>query len=340
VPPRQSETLTEAELRIMHVLWGKGSGTVQQVLDSIKEKPLLAYNSVLTTIRVLERKGYLKHLKDGRAHVYTPLVGQQEATRSEIRHLVSRFFKDSHEQLVLNLLEDQGIGPEEITHLRRCWFRKTSCKRIRLRKTLLGATRNELARYADDDSDNRTALGRAHSECAARRIADRILRLDIAAVLRKQSSGTRFAVWFVALLMVAVLPLLGGFNVGADKGRTWPALGMAQGHLHSAITIPGSWALLSLSPGLWARAWPWHVWRRGSGSCGNCGGAARPSLRRISTQLCSERWKGSVLPAQSGSALRRKCACPPPWFLEADHRSARLDIARTIARGSKRHPAA
>ena len=62
-------------------------------------------------------------------------------------------------------------------------------------------------------------------------------------VLRKQSSGTRFAVWFVALLMVAVLPLLGGFNVGADKGRTWPALGMAQGHLHSAITIPGSWAL-------------------------------------------------------------------------------------------------
>jgi predicted transcriptional regulator len=124
VPPRQSETLTEAELRIMHVLWGKGSGTVQQVLDSIKEKPLLAYNSVLTTIRVLERKGYLKHLKDGRAHVYTPLVGQQEATRSEIRHLVSRFFKDSHEQLVLNLLEDQGIGPEEITHLREMLVQK------------------------------------------------------------------------------------------------------------------------------------------------------------------------------------------------------------------------
>ncbi|MGB7333450.1 MAG: BlaI/MecI/CopY family transcriptional regulator, partial [Terriglobales bacterium] len=73
MPPRQSGTLTEAELRIMNVLWGKGSGTVQQVLDSITEKPVLAYNSVLTTIRVLERKGYLKHLKDGRAHVYTPL---------------------------------------------------------------------------------------------------------------------------------------------------------------------------------------------------------------------------------------------------------------------------
>jgi len=118
VPPRQSDTLTEAELRIMNVLWEMGSGTVQQVLDSITPAPTLAYNSVLTTIRVLERKGYLKHLKDGRAHVYTPLVGQQEAKRSEIRHLVSRFFKNSQEQLVLNLLEDQGVGQEEIDRLR------------------------------------------------------------------------------------------------------------------------------------------------------------------------------------------------------------------------------
>ncbi len=118
MPPRQSETLTEAELRIMNVLWGRGSGTVQEVLDSIDQRPMLAYNSVLTTIRVLEKKGYLKHLKDGRAHVYTPLVGQKEATRSEIRQLVSRFFKNSHEQLVLNLLEDQGIEPDEIGRLR------------------------------------------------------------------------------------------------------------------------------------------------------------------------------------------------------------------------------
>lgn len=118
MPPRQSGTLTEAELRIMNVLWGKGSGTVQQVLDSIDEKPVLAYNSILTTIRVLERKGYLKHLKDGRAHVYTPLVGRKEATRSEIRHLVSRFFANSHEQLVLNILEEQGIEVDEVTRLR------------------------------------------------------------------------------------------------------------------------------------------------------------------------------------------------------------------------------
>ncbi|MGA3195073.1 MAG: BlaI/MecI/CopY family transcriptional regulator [Terriglobales bacterium] len=123
MPPRQSETLTEAELRVMNVLWERRSGTVQQVLDSMTSKPALAYNSVLTTIRILERKGYLKHMKDGRAHVFAPIVQQEEATRSEIRHLVSRFFKNSHEDLVLNILEDQGIEPEELARLRKMLVR-------------------------------------------------------------------------------------------------------------------------------------------------------------------------------------------------------------------------
>lgn len=102
----------------MNVLWLKGSGTVQSILDSLRETPPLAYNSVLTTIRILERKGYVEHVKDGRAHVYAPLVGRQDATRSEIRHLVSRFFKNSHEQLVLNILEDRGMDAEELKRLR------------------------------------------------------------------------------------------------------------------------------------------------------------------------------------------------------------------------------
>lgn len=118
MPPRQSETLTVAELRIMNVLWLKGSGTVQAILDTLPEKPALAYNSVLTTIRVLERKGYIAHSKDGRAHVYVPMVGRKEATRTEISHLVSRFFKDSHEQLVLNILEERGIEADELDRLR------------------------------------------------------------------------------------------------------------------------------------------------------------------------------------------------------------------------------
>lgn len=118
MPPRQSPTLTEAELRIMDVLWPKGSATVQQVLEALPGKPELAYNSVLTTIRILEKKGYVKHVKDGRAHVYAPVIERKEATRSEISHLVSRFFSDSHEDLVLNILEDRGLDANELKRLK------------------------------------------------------------------------------------------------------------------------------------------------------------------------------------------------------------------------------
>jgi predicted transcriptional regulator len=84
----------------------------------MNSKPPLAYNSVLTTVRILEKKGYVRHVKDGRAHVYTPLVAQHEATRFEIRHLVSRFFANSHEQLVMNILEDKSIDDTELRRLR------------------------------------------------------------------------------------------------------------------------------------------------------------------------------------------------------------------------------
>ena len=129
MPRSKSATLTEAELRIMNALWQKGPGTVQQVLDWLPEKPALAYNSVLTTVRILEKKGYVGHLKDGRAHVYQPLVGQQEATRSEIRHLVSRFFRNSHEALLLNILRDEEINEKEVKRLREMLRNSSSSAR-------------------------------------------------------------------------------------------------------------------------------------------------------------------------------------------------------------------
>lgn len=153
MPPRKSETLTEAELRLMDVLWLKGSATVQQVLDALPEKPALAYNSVLTTIRVLENKGYLEHVKDGRAHIYKPILEREEATRSEIRHLVSRFFKNSHELLVLNILEDlssENMGSDatglEAVELKRLRELLRSTEDTRQQKTILEArleTRSE-----------------------------------------------------------------------------------------------------------------------------------------------------------------------------------------------------
>jgi predicted transcriptional regulator len=88
------------------------------VLEGLPDELPLAYNSVLTTIRILEKKGYVKHIKDGRAHVYTPLVERKEATRSEIHRLVNRFFGNSHELLVLNILEERGMDAAELKRLR------------------------------------------------------------------------------------------------------------------------------------------------------------------------------------------------------------------------------
>ncbi len=119
MPRRQSATLTEAELRIMEVLWQRRSGTVQQVLDDLTQKPALAYNSVLTIIRILEKKGYVEHAKDGRAHIYAPVIEREDARRSEVRHLVSRFFRNSQEQLALNILEERGLDREEIERLKQ-----------------------------------------------------------------------------------------------------------------------------------------------------------------------------------------------------------------------------
>lgn len=115
----KSATLTEAELRIMNVLWERGASTVHEVLQALPMEPALAYNSVLTIIRILEKKGYVAHVKDKRAHVFTPRVDRKDATRFEVRHLVNRFFGNSEDLLILNILEERSIDAEELARLRQ-----------------------------------------------------------------------------------------------------------------------------------------------------------------------------------------------------------------------------
>ena len=118
---KRSPNLTEAELRLMDVLWERGSATVADVADALPKELGLAYNTVLTTLRILEDKGYLTHSKseEGRAFVYTPVVGRQEASRNAVRYLVSRFFRDSPELLVLNLLENEELSEPELRRIRQ-----------------------------------------------------------------------------------------------------------------------------------------------------------------------------------------------------------------------------
>lgn len=121
MPRPPSINLTEAELRIMDVIWDKGSASVADVAEALPKKPELAYNTVLTTMRILEDKGYLTHTKpkEGRAFVYAPVVGRDEASRKAVRHLVSRFFRDSPELLVLNLLRDEELSQAELDRIRK-----------------------------------------------------------------------------------------------------------------------------------------------------------------------------------------------------------------------------
>ncbi len=70
MPPKKSNTLTEAELRLMKILWRQGESAVTDLVAAMPEGEPLAYNSVLTTIRILEQKGYVEHRQEGRAFVY------------------------------------------------------------------------------------------------------------------------------------------------------------------------------------------------------------------------------------------------------------------------------
>jgi len=118
MPPRKSNTLTEAELRLMKILWRRGESAVTDLVAALPEGEPLAYNSVLTTIRILEQKGYVAHRQEGRAFVYRPAVAEDEASRSEVRNVLGRFFGNSREQLVLSLLGDEEIDAEELERLK------------------------------------------------------------------------------------------------------------------------------------------------------------------------------------------------------------------------------
>ena len=88
------------------------------LVAAMPEGEPLAYNSVLTTVRILEQKGYVEHRQEGRAFVYRPCVHEHEASRSEVRHVLKRFFGDSRERLLLSLLGDEEISPKELERLK------------------------------------------------------------------------------------------------------------------------------------------------------------------------------------------------------------------------------
>ncbi len=116
---KKSRTLTDAEHRIMEILWRKGAATVAEVAEALAGKDGSAYTTVLTMMRILHTKGYVSCNRRERAHVFRPRLERAAAARKAVRQVLARFFADSPGELVLTFLRDEEIRPEELDELKR-----------------------------------------------------------------------------------------------------------------------------------------------------------------------------------------------------------------------------
>ena len=108
--------LGDRELDVMGALWELGSGTVTEVRERLPAD--LAYTTVLTILRNLEAKGFLKHKVEGKAHRYFPRVAQRTARRNALAQILDKFFHGSPEQLIAQLVEDEKLSAADLKRLR------------------------------------------------------------------------------------------------------------------------------------------------------------------------------------------------------------------------------
>jgi predicted transcriptional regulator len=116
---RRSVPLTEAEQRLMEIVWSAGPATVGHIVEAIPAAERPAYNTVQTIMKILERKGYVEHRAEGRAFVYQAVVGRDAAARTAVSHLMQRFFGGSPRALALNLIEGDHLTDDELDELQR-----------------------------------------------------------------------------------------------------------------------------------------------------------------------------------------------------------------------------
>jgi predicted transcriptional regulator len=110
--------LTDAELRIMRILWSRLESSVNDVVDRITS-PRLARNTVMTVLGILERKGYVAHRADGRSFIYRPLIDRETVRHRVIDDVVSRFFDDSPKSLMLELIGSDRISKADLEEIRK-----------------------------------------------------------------------------------------------------------------------------------------------------------------------------------------------------------------------------
>ena len=116
-PP--SKTLTDQELEIMKIVWERQSTTVRDVYEALLEHRRVAYTTVMTMMKILEQKGYLNRKQVERAYVYRPAQPKSRVIRGMVREFVNRVFNGSAEPLLVHLIEDRCLTPDEIEEIRR-----------------------------------------------------------------------------------------------------------------------------------------------------------------------------------------------------------------------------
>jgi BlaI family transcriptional regulator, penicillinase repressor len=119
VPRKPSPALTDAEARVMAVLWDRQTATVGDVVVRLAKQRPVSYSTVQTILRILEDKEYVAHDKVARAFLYRPLVDERQARRRALRHLAGRLFNGSPSLLVLNVLHDEEMDPDELRRLKK-----------------------------------------------------------------------------------------------------------------------------------------------------------------------------------------------------------------------------
>ena len=117
MPRKKTRTLTNAEHRIMEVIWAKGSATVADVVEALNGKD--AYTTILTLMTILKGKGYLSSRKEGRAFVFVPRVDRDTVARKAVHQLLSKFFAGSASELVLSFLREEELTPQELDAIKK-----------------------------------------------------------------------------------------------------------------------------------------------------------------------------------------------------------------------------
>lgn len=114
-----STTLTGAELEIMHEVWRLEQATVRDVYEALRERRKVAYTSVMTVMKILEQKGHLKKKQQDRAYVYQPARPRAQVLRGMVQDFVDRVFQGAAKPLMVHLVEDSRLSPEDLAEIRR-----------------------------------------------------------------------------------------------------------------------------------------------------------------------------------------------------------------------------